>query len=63
MEINMSNEQHQQRRSERRVRTHVEPPPYQTREGQVLSDRRSAFDRRSTWIREFSLETFVAQKS
>jgi hypothetical protein len=63
MEDKMSDAIHQKRRSERRVCTHIAPPPYQTRNGMVLTDRRSAMDRRSTWIREFSLETFPGRQS
>ena len=53
----MSDAAHQQRRADRRVCKYVAPPPYETREGQVMNDRRSAIDRRASWIREFSLET------
>lgn len=41
---------------ERRCRKQISPPPYQTREGTVQSDRRSHMDRRSSWIRDFFIE-------
>lgn len=44
------------RRTDRRLSTGITSPPYDTRDGMVLSDRRSPIDRRATWIREFSLE-------
>jgi hypothetical protein len=34
----------------------MSPPPYRTAEGIVLLDRRSYIDRRSSWIRDFSIE-------
>jgi hypothetical protein len=43
---------------ERRASKLMTPPPYETYNGIVTVDRRSAVDRRATWIREFSLETF-----
>ncbi len=45
------------RGSDRRDGSRVGPPPYYTREGKILQDRRSHFDRRGTWIRGFSLDT------
>jgi hypothetical protein len=63
MENKMSDAQKQQRQSERRVSTNIEPPPYETRDGEMSTDRRSTFDRRATWIREFSLETSSGQES
>jgi hypothetical protein len=63
MENKMSNAAHQQRRNDRRTCTHIAPPPYETRDGKVLIDRRSSFDRRASWIREFSLETLPDQDS
>ncbi len=44
------------RNGDRRNGSRVGPPPYYTREGKVLVDRRSHCDRRGTWIREFSLD-------
>jgi hypothetical protein len=63
MENKMSDASYQPRRAERRVCTHIAPPPYETRNGKVLTDRRSAIDRRASWIREFSLETSPARES
>ena len=57
MENKMSDAVCQKRRADRRVCTQIAPPPYETRDGMVLTDRRSSFDRRASWIREFSLET------
>lgn len=57
MENKMSDANYQLRRAERRVCTQVAPPPYETRDGRVMNDRRSAIDRRASWIREYSLET------
>lgn len=45
------------RGKERRGVTRISPPPFYTREGKVLVERRSPCERRSTWIREFSLDT------
>ena len=42
---------------DRRGVTRISPPPFYTREGMVLVERRSPCERRSTWIREFSLDT------
>jgi hypothetical protein len=53
----------QKRRTERRSTTRIAPPPYYTREGKVLTDRRSLTDRRATWIREFSLESSPGSES
>lgn len=44
------------RGTERRLRTRIAPPPYPTSEGLVLLDRRSYIDRRSTWIRDYSID-------
>jgi hypothetical protein len=63
MENKMSEAAYQPRRADRRVCTHILPPPYETRVGRVLTDRRSAMDRRASWIREFSLETFPGRES
>jgi hypothetical protein len=57
MEKTLPNTTHKQRGADRRVCTQLAPPPYHTRDGKVLNDRRSAFDRRATWIRECSLDT------
>ena len=54
---------HQQRRAERRTSKAVAPPPYETSNGMVLTDRRSSLDRRASWIREFSLETMPGRES
>ncbi|MBS1144047.1 MAG: hypothetical protein H6R14_1453 [Proteobacteria bacterium] len=63
MENEMPNGSIQKRRAERRVCTRVTPPPYQTSAGVVMTDRRSSFDRRATWIREYSLETVPGRDS
>lgn len=58
----MNKEQQQQppayraRGCDRRVFIGIKPPPYMTAKGQVDHDRRSPFDRRATWLREFSIE-------
>lgn len=44
------------RGKDRRTRTSIEPPPFMTREGLIVVERRSPFDRRATWVREFSLD-------
>lgn len=41
--------------SDRRVQSRMSPPPYLTASGEISVDRRSCFDRRATWIREFSM--------
>ena len=63
MENKMSGAACQQRHADRRVSTYIGPPPYETRDGRVLTDRRSALDRRASWIREFSLETSQGRES
>lgn len=63
MENKMSDAKCQKRGADRRVSTHISPPPYETRDGVVLTDRRSAIDRRASWIREYSLETSLGGKS
>ncbi|MBS1139299.1 MAG: hypothetical protein H6R13_752 [Proteobacteria bacterium] len=45
------------RGKDRRGVTRISPPPFYTREGKVLVERRSPCERRSNWIREFSLDT------
>lgn len=45
------------RGKDRRGVTRISPPPFYTREGKVLVERRSPCERRATWIREFSLDT------
>jgi hypothetical protein len=47
---------YRERGKDRRSRTSVEPPPFMTRNGLVMVERRSPFDRRSSWVREFSLD-------
>lgn len=47
---------YRERGRDRRSRTGIEPPPFMTREGLVERERRSPFDRRATWLREFSIE-------
>lgn len=44
---------YRERGRDRRTRNDVAPPPYLTREGVIEIDRRSPFDRRATWMREF----------
>ena len=44
---------YRERGKDRRTRTGIEPPPFMTREGLVEVERRSPFDRRATWMREF----------
>ncbi|MDP2882702.1 MAG: hypothetical protein Q8N89_14125 [Azonexus sp.] len=63
MENKMSDASYQPRQADRRACTHIAPPPYETRDGRVMTDRRSAIDRRASWIREFSLETSPDRKS
>ena len=63
MENKMPEAAHQQRRAERRTSKAVVPPPYETRNGMVLTDRRSSLDRRASWISEFSLETMPGRES
>ena len=63
MENKMPNASYQPRCADRRVCTHIAPPPYETRQGRVMNDRRSAIDRRASWIREFSLETSPGRES
>lgn len=41
---------------DRRTCSGVKQPPYMTRKGLVDYDRRSPFDRRATWLREFSID-------
>ncbi len=45
------------RGADRRCNTLVSSPPFYTREGKILSERRSPIDRRANWIREFSLDS------
>lgn len=45
------------RGTDRRCNTLVSSPPFYTREGKILSERRSPIDRRANWIREFSLDS------
>lgn len=55
-ETNMQASGHRERGRDRRSRTGIEPPPFMTRNGLVTIERRSPFDRRATWVREFSLD-------
>lgn len=41
---------------DRRSRNGIEPPPFMTRAGLVAVERRSFFDRRASWVREFSID-------
>jgi len=41
---------------ERRVCTRLLPPPYLTKDGVVLMDRRTYLDRRAAWIRDFQID-------
>lgn len=43
------------RSGDRRAPGKLAPPPYQTSAGLVHVDRRSPFDRRAEWLREYSL--------
>ena len=45
------------RGADRRCNILVSSPPFYTREGKILSERRSPIDRRANWIREFSLDS------
>jgi hypothetical protein len=45
------------RGKDRRGVTRISPPPFYTREGKVMVERRAHCERRSTWIREFFLDT------
>lgn len=63
MENKMPEATYQKRRAERRASKAVAPPPYETRDGIVLTDRRSSLDRRASWIREFFLETEPGKES
>lgn len=42
---------------DRRGVTAIAPPPFQTREGWVLVERRSCCERRANWIHEFTMNT------
>ncbi|MFN4325897.1 MAG: hypothetical protein ACK4FP_08420 [Azonexus sp.] len=42
-----------ERGADRRSRNRVEPPPFMTRDGLVFEERRSPFDRRASWLREY----------
>ncbi len=44
------------RGSDRRSSNHISSPPYVTGEGLVLVDRRSHLERRSCWIRGFTID-------
>lgn len=45
------------RGADRRSNTLVSLPPFYSREGKILEERRSPIDRRANWIREFSLDS------
>lgn len=49
-----------ERGKDRRTRNDVAPPPYLTREGLIEVDRRSPFDRRATWLREFFINVSIS---
>jgi len=58
MNENKSNTQrpgYRERGWDRRSRISIEPPPFLTRSGLVTVERRSPFDRRACWAREFSV--------
>ncbi|PKO48146.1 MAG: hypothetical protein CVU31_07125 [Betaproteobacteria bacterium HGW-Betaproteobacteria-4] len=63
MENTMSEAALQRRRADRRRCTQISPPPYETSSGKVFTDRRSAIDRRASWIREFSLDAINGRNS
>jgi hypothetical protein len=44
------------RTGERRQRRRLLPAPYRTEQGLVAADRRTYLDRRSAWIRDFSID-------
>ena len=45
------------RGADRRGVTAISPPPFQTREGLVLVERRSCCEHRANWIHEFTMNT------
>ncbi len=45
------------RGADRRGNKLVSSPPFYTREGKILTERRTPIDRRANWIREFSVDT------
>jgi hypothetical protein len=47
---------HRARGADRRSNTVVSSPPFESKEGTILTERRSPIDRRANWIREFSLD-------
>ncbi len=53
-ESNPQRPDYRERGWDRRSRTGIEPPPFMTRNGLVTIERRSPFDRRACWVREFS---------
>ena len=55
-ESNPQRPDYRERGCDRRSRTGIEPPPFMTRNGLVTVERRSPFDRRACWVREFSLD-------
>lgn len=44
------------RKVDRRYCTQLAPPPYSTREGVILDDRRCYLDRRAAWLKEFFMK-------
>ncbi|MBL8449340.1 MAG: hypothetical protein JNM32_05380 [Dechloromonas sp.] len=44
------------RGADRRSGKNVSAPPYSTREGLVMEDRRSHIERRSCWVRSFGID-------
>ncbi len=45
-----------ERGGDRRTHNAGEPPPFMTRDGLVDVERRSPFDRRANWLREFAID-------
>lgn len=44
------------RGTDRRSGRNVSAPPYSTRDGLVMEDRRSHLERRSCWVRSFAID-------
>lgn len=57
MQSDPSQPAQRKRGNDRRCNTLVSLPPFYSREGKILTERRSPLDRRANWIREFSLDT------
>ena len=47
---------HRTRGTDRRCNKTFSLPPFYSREGKILAERRSPIDRRANWIREFPLD-------